>query len=195
MDIFRYIREIGQRRVVLYRPGPKATPIRSVRRKYWMMGRQWSVCLHPDTKNRMRIDPQKSVWHISLYPATRENYESFLENWRRRQARACFSKAIDKWLPLFHQAGYGIEKPRFKIFNMRRAWGRCYYTKNLLTLNVHLVETPPECVDYIILHELCHFVEHNHSAAFYTLMERFLPHWKEIDKILKQFARENRIIR
>lgn len=116
-------------------------------------------------------------------------------NWYRRQARKSFQAAVDRWLPLFRAAGHAIAPPRLKIFVMRRAWGRCYYTKGLITLNLHLVKTPQACIDYIVLHELCHFVVSNHSQAFYRLVESFLPEWRESDAQLKAFAREQRIIR
>ena len=78
---------------------------------------------------------------------------------------------------------------------MRRAWGRCYYTKGLITMNLHLVKAPDPCINYIILHELCHFVVNNHSREFYRLVEQFMPSWREADLLLKNFAREKRIIR
>lgn len=173
-----------------------ATPIHSVRRKFWLLGRDYSITLKPDApRNSLKIDSEQQIFTVSLNPPTRENFDLYIDGWYRRRARKTFENAVDKWLPLLAEAGYPIPKPRLKIFDMRRAWGRCYYTKGLVTLNLHLIKTPEACIEYIILHELCHFVVHNHSKDFYSLLERFLPGWKETDNLLKQFARENRIIR
>ncbi|WP_300601547.1 SprT-like domain-containing protein [uncultured Rikenella sp.] len=170
------------------------TPLHSVRRRYLLFGESYGVVLHREaTRNSLKI--KDNNFHLSLHPATRENFEEFLQNWYRRQARKSFQAAVDRWLPLFRAAGYAIAPPRLKIFVMRRAWGRCYYTKGLITLNLHLVKTPQACIDYIVLHELCHFVVSNHSQAFYRLVESFLPGWREADAQLKAFAREQRIIR
>jgi predicted metal-dependent hydrolase len=51
--------------------------------------------------------------------------------------------------------------------------------KGLLTLNLYLVKAPVQCIDYVILHELCHLAEHNHSARFYQLMTQVMPDWKK----------------
>lgn len=174
----------------------KGTPIRSVRRRYWWLGDTYGVELKLEAaRNQVKIDPDKGVFTVSLNPPTRENFESYMDGWYRRNARKEFEAMVDYWLPLLAQAGYPVAKPRLKIFDMRRAWGRCYYTKGLVTLNLNLIKTPPVCVRYIILHELCHFIVHNHSKEFHGLMAMMMPEWKEADKLLKDFTREYRIIR
>lgn len=171
-----------------------ATPIGSVRRKFLLRGEEYSVVLQPEAeRNRLVMGEGRFV--VSLAPATRENFDRFMQEWYRRQARKTFQAAVDRWLPLFEAAGYALPRPRLKIFAMRRAWGRCYYTKGLITLNLHLIKTPPSCIDYIVLHELCHFVVSNHSQAFYRLVASFLPEWHAADELLKTFARERRVIR
>lgn len=172
----------------------KTTPIHSVRRKFLLRGTEYSVTLKP-TALRNGLVLRKQTMVVALHPPTRENFEQFITGWYRRQARQAYATAIARWLPQFHAAGYPISPPRLKIFSMRRAWGRCYYTKGLITMNLHLVKTPDPCIDYIVLHELCHFVVHNHSREFYRLVEQFMPSWREADLLLKNFAREKRIIR
>lgn len=169
------------------------TPIHSVRRRFLLRGSEYPVTLKTEAvRNSLAI--RENTFIVSLNPATRENFELFMENWYRRQARKAFQEAVDYWLPLFLEAGHTLPQPRLKIFSMRRAWGRCYYTKGLITMNVHLVKAPQPCIDYIVLHELCHFVVSNHSQIFYRLVESFMPDWREADKLLKTFAREHRII-
>lgn len=178
--------------VPVKRPGA-ATPIHSVRRKFLLRGIEYPVILKTDaSRNALVIEDRSFI--VSLCPPTRENFDLFMENWYRRQARKAFLEAIDRWLPLFRTQGQGISAPRLKIFSMRRAWGRCYYTKGLITMNLNLVKAPQVCIDYIVLHELCHFVVSNHSKDFYRLVESFMPDWREADKLLKTFARERRII-
>lgn len=169
------------------------TPIHFVRRKFLLRGSEYPVTLKTDSK-RNSLVIKENAFVVSLNPATRENFELFMENWYRRQARKAFREAADGWLPIFRETGYDIPAPRLKIFGMRRAWGRCYYTKGLITMNVHLVKAPQLCIDYIVLHELCHFVVSNHSQTFYRLVESFMPDWREADQLLKTFAREHRII-
>ncbi len=65
---------------------------------------------------------------------------------------------------------------RMKLRRMKRTWGTCS-TSGVITLNPLLMKAPPQYVDYIIAHELCHLVEHNHSPDFYRLMDRIMPNW------------------
>ena len=57
-----------------------------------------------------------------------------------------------------------------------------------ITLNPHLVKAPRESIDYVILHELCHLAEHNHSEQFYRLMKQVMPHWEKVKTHLDGMA-------
>jgi predicted metal-dependent hydrolase len=66
--------------------------------------------------------------------------------------------------------------PPMRLQAMKIQWGSCS-PAGQLTLNPHLVKAPRECIDYVLLHELCHLKEHNHGQKFYRLLERHLPQW------------------
>ena len=171
------------------RPG---TSLGKVKGRLWLEGYPYEVKVQQTARNGVKIIENDMV--VSLSAMTRENFANLLDGWYRRRARKAFGAALARWLPEFEKRGYPVPAPRLKLYKMRRAWGRCYYTKGLITLNLHLAKTPPECFDYIVLHELCHFVVHSHSKAFYALMGDILPGWKTIDETLKDFARHNRIL-
>ena len=61
-------------------------------------------------------------------------------------------------------------------------------TQGKLTLNPHLVKAPRECIDYVILHELCHLAEHNHSERFYRLLHQVMPTWEKTKQQLDGMA-------
>ena len=69
--------------------------------------------------------------------------------------------------------------PDIKLRKMKRQWGNCSL-KGIITLNTALIKAPEICIDYVILHELCHFAEHNHSPRFYRLLTQVMPDWKII---------------
>lgn len=73
--------------------------------------------------------------------------------------------------------------PPWRVKTMRRRWGSCT-AQGLLTFNTHLIKAPLECIDYVILHELAHLKEHNHSPRFYRVLEDLLPDWKVCRKKL-----------
>ena len=64
-------------------------------------------------------------------------------------------------------------------------WGNCNYIKRVIALNLYLVKAPIHCIDYVITHELAHLVHHNHSKDFYSFVARFMPDYKEREKLLK----------
>jgi predicted metal-dependent hydrolase len=80
----------------------------------------------------------------------------------------------------------GLMPARLGIRNQVHRWGSCS-AKNCLNLNWKLIMAPPEVADYVILHELCHIKEHNHSRAFWELLSSFVPDCKE----RRKWHREN----
>ena len=68
---------------------------------------------------------------------------------------------------------------------MRRRWGSCF-TDRRIVLNPELFAAPVREIDYVILHELCHFREHNHSPRFYRLMNDRMPDWRERRDVLNR---------
>lgn len=70
---------------------------------------------------------------------------------------------------------------------MKKQWGSCSPQGHIL-LNPHLVKAPRDCIDYVILHELCHLQEHNHSPKFYQLLSQLMPAWKSVKTRLDSMA-------
>jgi predicted metal-dependent hydrolase len=111
---------------------------------------------------------------------------------------ASVKRAVDRWYrnraceilgPLFEEAyrafsQHGASKTSWSIRTMRRRWGSCTGAGKI-TFNVHLVRAPVECIEYVIMHELCHLKHHNHSKAFYELLTRCMPDWKQRKEVLE----------
>lgn len=70
-----------------------------------------------------------------------------------------------------------IPLPELKIIRMKRRYGTCYYTKNKICLNSKIIKYDEEIIDYVIYHELCHFIHHNHSKAFYNTLKMVCPNY------------------
>jgi len=73
--------------------------------------------------------------------------------------------------------------PKEVKFRKMTNWGNCRKDKRI-TLNIKLAKKPPICTEYVLIHELCHLIEFNHSPRFKALMDEFCPNWREIKKIL-----------
>lgn len=100
-------------------------------------------------------------------------------------AKKLRKSAIDAFLPRlrFLSAQYNLPFGKLTITSARTRFGSCS-PKNDIALSYFLAAYPQEAVDYVMLHELCHTKEHNHSKAFYQLLEKCMPDWKERKKLL-----------
>lgn len=77
--------------------------------------------------------------------------------------------------------------PTWRVRMMRRRWGSCTGS-GVITLNTHLIKAPPQCLDYVLLHEIAHLQEHNHSQRYYAVLERLLPNWKAVRRELEAWS-------
>ena len=90
---------------------------------------------------------------------------------------AIFTEILDEVYPAF--IPYGIARPKLRVRTMKSCWGSCLVNKGIITLNRKLLMKHRECIEYVVVHELCHFIHPNHSKEFYKFMEQFMPDWKE----------------
>ncbi|PJB78129.1 MAG: hypothetical protein CO090_07425 [Acidobacteria bacterium CG_4_9_14_3_um_filter_49_7] len=109
--------------------------------------------------------------------------KTLLESWYREKSMFHFQSLFDKHFIIF--SGVSVrEKPLLRIRNLRTRWGSIS-DDNVLTLNLQLIRAPRECIEYVIVHELCHLKHHNHNSEFYMLLEKHLPGWKRLKSKLE----------
>ena len=97
-----------------------------------------------------------------------------VKGWYRARAKELFARRLSA---LAGQVVWLREIPPVKLLSMRIQWGSCS-PRGVLVLNPNLVKASRECVDYVILHEICHLKEHNHSQNFYRLLTELMPDWE-----------------
>ncbi|MBQ3210730.1 MAG: M48 family metallopeptidase [Oscillospiraceae bacterium] len=115
-----------------------------------------------------------------------ESREKTLKKFIRELAIARIGESIERIYPVF--AAMGIKMPEVKYRAMKSRWGSCRYEKGSLSFNTALAHVPEACVDYVVMHEFCHFVHPNHSPDFHALMTRLMPDWKERKKALEKYS-------
>ena len=94
-----------------------------------------------------------------------------------------FSNRLNYWYNIFEEK---IPVPNLKIRKMTSRWGVCNIKNHNVTLNYHLSKYDISCLDYVIVHELSHFIHPNHSKNFWNLVGKYYPKYKECRKMLKE---------
>jgi hypothetical protein len=104
----------------------------------------------------------------------RDQVKSNLIAWYREHAEVKFDEYLHECLQLF--ARQKLTKPRLEIRAMPKRWGS-YTPKGKLFLNPELIKAPGRCIEYVIVHELCHQISPSHNKAFYELLTEVMPDW------------------
>jgi predicted metal-dependent hydrolase len=99
-----------------------------------------------------------------------------LDGWYREHARRLFATRLEACVEGIASLDLA-EPPKLIVRKMEKRWGSCTAAGTIL-LNLDLVKAPVHCIDYVIVHELCHIKEPNHGKAFYRLLTRCMPDWE-----------------
>ena len=108
--------------------------------------------------------------------------ENELQKWLNNYLKTTFSNHLNYWYEIFNES---IPIPNLKIRKMKTRWGVCNTGNNNITLNYELYRYDIDCLDYVIVHELSHFIYPNHSKKFWNLVEKYYPNYKISRKKLK----------
>jgi predicted metal-dependent hydrolase len=159
-----------------------------------------TVAVGPRRINRREKEPQQRLFRdvrgivgtISVrLPDTDARFvKNAIDRWYRKEAERCFSDSLHRLRDLpWLEEWCGDWRVRF----MRSQWGSCSASGRIV-LNTHLVKVPERLIDYVVLHELCHLVHHDHSHRFYGLMRAHMPDWEsrrnELDAYLPLLLHE-----
>ncbi|HIY83715.1 M48 family metallopeptidase [Rubneribacter sp.] len=92
----------------------------------------------------------------------------------RAVVETCVPVLVAAWEPVM-----GVKAGRLAYRNMTSRWGSCQPATGRICINVRLALYPPECLEYVVVHELCHLLERGHGPRFKALMDAFMPDWRE----------------
>ena len=109
--------------------------------------------------------------------------EKYLNKWLNKKIKELFQERLDYNYNRYQEK---IPYPKLKIRTMKTRWGVCNIRDNSVTLNTKLIEYDIEKLDYVIIHELSHFIHFNHSKAFWNQVSIYTPNYKQIRKDLKE---------
>ena len=111
---------------------------------------------------------------VRVRPGTSiERKQELLEEWYRALLKEAAPPLIAHWEPLI-----GVTVERFFVRRMKTKWGSCSPHFRSIRLNTDLAKKPPECLEYIVVHEMAHLLEPTHNSRFVALMDQFMPNWQ-----------------
>ena len=122
------------------------------------------------------IYDKNGYFYITAKSGNSDYIKKLLLDWYKAKANNYFSKIFDGVWERCNFKNY--TKPTLKIREMKTRWGSLSQN-DTMTINLNLIKTSKECIEYVIIHELCHLAHHNHNPAFYELLDSKLENWKE----------------
>jgi len=136
------------------------------------LGRQYKLQIIEDTINEIKI------YRGTMIMKTKKTNPIYLEKklneWYKEKAIIYFDELLDSSLGKFKK--FKIEKPVLEIRLMKKRWGSCTKSGKII-LNTELIKAPKGSIEYVVVHELCHLIHHNHNKDFYDLQNKLSPNW------------------
>lgn len=162
---------------------PKLPPRRYVSGEaHRYLGRQYRLRVQQAEADGVKM--ARGQIHVGLVDLSKkERVRSLVTTWLRRRAQSVFCEVFDAWT--VNAERHGIQATGFQIRKMVNRWGSCTAEGHIL-LNSELIAAPIMCIEYVVVHELCHLKEHNHSNAFYRLLKAMMPDWERRRERLNQ---------
>ena len=138
---------------------------------FYLMGKKYDIIIDENIKN---IEIDNSIIRVKSL--------KYLNNWYKKEIVKIFKERLDFYYNKFDE---NIPYPILKIRTMKTRWGVCNRKVKSVTLNFNLVKYDYDCLDYVIVHELSHFVHFDHSKEFWNTVSKYYPNYKIVQKKLK----------
>lgn len=148
---------------------------------HWFGGRRYRLNVSETTgRNAVRVSGR--TLELRCRPgSSRERRAAILDRWYRAQLRELLPPLLTAW-----EQRLEVTAAEWHIKRMKTKWGSCNASARRLWFNVELAKKPPRCLEYVVAHELVHFVVRRHGAAFIALMDQSLPKWRSLRQELGQ---------
>ncbi len=143
------------------------------RESHYFWGKRYLLkVVEKDTAPLVQLNNSEII--LQVRPGADEDKRRVVLNeWHRQQLKEAISPLIAKW-----EKKLNVSVARFIVRKMKTKWGSCSPVSRSIRINLELAKKPPECLEYIIVHELVHLLEPSHNNRFMALMDQFLPKWR-----------------
>lgn len=147
-------------------------------KKFLLYGNRYSLLLD----NVKRIETNDKFQIVMPNKIEPDKILKNLKSWYKKVAKQILSERL-----AFIESRIKLKSNSFRIGDSKGRWGSCN-SRGVICLNFRVIMLPPALIDYVIVHELCHLVEMNHSKAFWNLVSTFLPNVDQLKKAIKEYG-------
>lgn len=153
------------------------------RESHYVWGQRYLLkVIEQDAPPKIVLGHSEMLLHVRAN-SSQEYKQAVVDEWLRCELKKAIPPLLEKWQPIM-----GVKVNKFFVQKMKTRWGSCNYTQGNVRFNSQLAKKPPECLEYVVVHELAHLLEPSHNARFHSLMSQFLPNWKLIKAELNRLA-------
>ena len=145
-----------------------------------ILGRQLTLQVH--NARRKQIIREDSILHVFTPETEQQKIDKQVSNWWQKTAKQYFQDVVDRTYPIIEK--HGIVRPTVCVKKMTTLWGSCSRKNQKINLNYYLYKASVPCVEYVILHELAHFLYPYHNKDFYDFITIHMPDWRDRKKQL-----------
>ena len=149
---------------------------------HYFKGKRYILRVEPANRPKIGIRNKKYIYFYVPDRYTREQKEKYYEKWLRRELKKELDVLVPKWENIL-----GLKAKEVRIKKMKTKWGSCNPVAKRIWINLELIKKPQKYLEYVILHELLHFLEKRHNKRFKALMSKYMPDWEIIRKQLNDF--------
>lgn len=142
---------------------------------HWYLGKRYLLKVREANNGAGTVKLLGGQLVVTVPDRSSASVKKALDDWYRSRALQVFERRLTSLCSAIH---WVKTIPEWQLRPMKKQWGSCS-PKGRLSLNPLLVKTPRLCIDYVLVHELCHLKQHNHSDKYYALLTRQLPDWEE----------------
>lgn len=148
------------------------------------LGKQYRLKIVETEKNSIKLVGR--FLEVRVKDRDSKKVEKMIGEWYRYHAVHYFNRMIEKCL--IKVGKYGVNPPILTVRKMKSRWGSCIQNKNKIIINTDLIKEPSQCIEYVLMHELCHLKYPSHNNQFYTFFSIVMPDWRlrkrKLEKLL-----------
>lgn len=150
---------------------------------HYFMGQLYRLKVIRDTKSVQHVERVGDYLNVYVRPAAEaQHIEAVLYAWYKEQVAPFIDDMVRKYGEII-----GIMPEQWEVRKMQSRWGSCSMAKRKILFNIELAKKPKECIEYVVLHEMCHLKCRTHSKDFKRMLDQYFPDWINVKDKLNEF--------